>query len=496
MRQRLPFLLFLLLYWVFAFSTYKDFGPTWDEQDTYQEGANLYDYFVHHKILQYVDPEHSYPYAFLLHPFAAPDQYETFHLLNLLAESFLFWAIFEVLLAFCRSAWWALAGPAFLFLYLPFLGSIPANPKDIPFALFYFLSLVTIALWDRVFPNGRFRWLILGVLFGLTIASRVLGFTLFPLLALYDVALWRMESDANTLFGKWIAKKLFGWMGTLVLSQFICVLVWPFLGMDYWQNLPVVLTLSARFPPKFTFLFMGGMADSLTYPWFYLPLLISLMTPLFILAFFGGALAQIRRLIQEPLYLLVLAALVLNLGLYFLLHPAIYDGLRHFLFLLPLIAVISAMGFIGFFKGKRWDLWRKGAMGLTLFSVLMTLVQLVRLHPYEYVYFNELAGGFPGAYGRYETDYWAASIKEAVQWLKANEIKDPTKPVMVYSDGNPYQAKAYFEGKMYFEPRKSEADYAIIMTRAGFKPDALELPKVIHRVEREGTPLSFVVKLK
>ncbi len=49
---------------------------------------------------------------------------------------------------------------------------------------------------------------------------------------------------------------------------------------------------------------------------------------------------------------------------------------------------------------------------------------------------------------------------------------------------------------MVFEPKKDQADYAIIMTRAGFKPATEEESKVIHRVEREGAPLSFILKLR
>ena len=38
---------------------------------------------------------------------------------------------------------------------------------------------------------------------------------------------------------------------------------------------------------------------------------------------------------------------------------------------------------------------------------------MVYLHPYEYVYFNQLIGGTRGAEERFETDYWATSYREA-----------------------------------------------------------------------------------
>jgi hypothetical protein len=525
MKKRIPFFAFLLFYLAFSFVTYRDYGSTWDEQDTYQGGADLYQYLIHGAPMAYMDPEHTYPYTFLLNFITGQTNYETFHLLNLLFGSLLFWALFETLFSVCGSALWALSGPVFLFLMLPFLGSIPANPKDIPFAIFYFLSLTVIYLFDRIFPGLKFRWFFLGLLFGFTISSRIVGFTLFPILLFYDLYLYWMgkrngkiqrqdaktpskasfrkdnkklmgtETEKDNGFQKWIVKKVWGWFGTLVVSQVLCAILWPFIGQNYFKNLPFVFLLSARFPPKFAFLFMGKMADSLTYPWYCLPLWIGITTPLFILAFFLGSFWLLKKAKTDALYVLLLSAFILNLGLYFFLHPAVYDGLRHFLFLLPLLAALAAMGFIEFFQKKPWGRFQKATAGLTLVGVLATAVQLVLLHPYEYTYFNILVGGFKGAYGNYETDYWVASMKEAVQWLKSNEIKDPNRIYKIYADGKPFQSETNFSPNMVFEPKMDQADFAIIMTRAGIKPAPEDEGKVIHRVEREGAPLSFILKL-
>ena len=44
---------------------------------------------------------------------------------------------------------------------------------------------------------------------------------------------------------------------------------------------------------------------------------------------------------------------------------------------------------------------------------------MARLHPYEYTYFNRLAGGVDEARGRYMLDYWGLSFKQAAQALEA-----------------------------------------------------------------------------
>ncbi len=494
MKKRIPFFGFLLFYLAFSFATYRDYGPTWDEQDTYQGGAELYQYLIRGVPMAYMDPEHTYPYTFLLNFITGQTNYETFHLLNLFFGAFLFWALYEMLLSAYGSGLWALCGPVFLFLSLPFLGSIPANPKDIPFAIFYFLSLTIMYLFERKFPELKFRWFFLGLLFGFTISSRIVGFTLFPILLFYDFYVYWEGKGKPAL--PWLQKKAWGWFGTLVVSQILCAILWPFIGQNYFLNLPLVVSLSARFPPKFDFLFMGHMANSLSYPWYYLPLWIGITTPLFILVFFLGSFWLSRKTKYNPLFVLLAAAFFLNLGIYFLLHPAVYDGLRHFLYLLPLLAALAAVGCIEFFGDKPWGNLRKVVAGLTLFGVFETSGQLVRLHPYEYTYFNVLVGGFRGAYGNYETDYWAASMKEAVQWLKANEIKDPNQIYKIYAEGKPFQSQTYFSPNMVFEPNKDLADYAILMTRAGLKPAPEEEREVIYRVEREKTPLCFVLRLR
>ncbi len=194
----------------------------------------------------------------------------------------------------------------------------------------------------------------------MTLSSRIVGFTLFPILLFYDLYLYRTgKGKKRQGLPKWLRKKALEWFGTLVVSQVLCAILWPFLGQNYFKNLSLVFLLSARFPPKFSFLFMGHMADSLTYPWYYLPLWIAITTPLFILAFFLGSFFLFKKAKIDPLLSSLASAFVSNLGLYFFLHPAVYDGLRHFLFLLPLLACLSAMGFIEFFQKGPWGRLKK-----------------------------------------------------------------------------------------------------------------------------------------
>jgi hypothetical protein len=43
----------------------------------------------------------------------------------------------------------------------------------------------------------------------------------------------------------------------------------------------------------------------------------------------------------------------------------------------------------------------------------------IALHPYEYIYFNSLAGGVRGADGRFGLDTWCTSLREGVDRVNA-----------------------------------------------------------------------------
>jgi hypothetical protein len=50
-------------------------------------------------------------------------------------------------------------------------------------------------------------------------------------------------------------------------------------------------------------------------------------------------------------------------------------------------------------------------------GVAAAVVEMVQLHPYQYVYFNRMSGGLQAAATQYETEYYAHSFKEVGEKL-------------------------------------------------------------------------------
>lgn len=125
---------------------------------------------------------------------------------------------------------------------------------------------------------------------------------------------------------------------------------------------------------------------------------------------------------------------------------------------------------------------------------------MVRLHPYEAVYFNRTVGGLAGEHGRYETDYWGNSYREAAlglqKHLAAEGARDRPPRVMLCTRvkaTRPLLAGYYLTG-VEMTKNPAEADFFIATTRwdCADSVEGLE----IFRVERSGVPLAIVKDLR
>ncbi len=109
------------------------------------------------------------------------------------------------------------------------------------------------------------------------------------------------------------------------------------------------------------------------------------------------------------------------------------------------------------------------------------------------LYFNALVGGLPGAYGRYETDYWGNSNREAVRLL-VDHIESESEappPYRVFVCSYPPTATTFFPNYMSRTREDEDAAFLVGTTRWGChrSMDGEELAVV----ERLGTPLSYVL---
>jgi hypothetical protein len=188
-------------------------------------------------------------------------------------------------------------------------------------------------------------------------------------------------------------------------------------------------------------------------------------------------------------------AVLFPLGFILLDKPALYNGIRHFTFLLPPLAVLAGLGL-----SFAWDrLAHRGKLRTALTAAVialcvLTTVTLARLHPYEYIYYNHLAGSLAEAEREWEADYWSSSLREAADMLEAQvpgvNKADPSADYLVAVCAESVQGDAYLDDRFEITRDWVAADFFISTTNMNC--DKVLQGKVIGTVERMGTVLAVI----
>jgi hypothetical protein len=148
-------------------------------------------------------------------------------------------------------------------------------------------------------------------------------------------------------------------------------------------------------------------------------------------------------------------------------HSTLYNGIRHVIFVIPMLAVIAGYGFVLILP------WLKRVpilAGAAIAGYLGYQVSILgALHPLEYIAFNALAGGVQGAYGRFDLDYWGAAGDIALKRLEhrmdlefgAGQPNPAPKLTICIPWREPYVAPMY--GRPWtLETDPAKADYVIV----------------------------------
>jgi hypothetical protein len=171
-----------------------------------------------------------------------------------------------------------------------------------------------------------------------------------------------------------------------------------------------------------------------------------------------------------------------------------YNGIRHFVFVLPPLALlggIAAAWLVG--RGPPVAIGIAAALAIGLAA---PVVEMMRLHPYEYTHFNWSSGGVARARERYMLDYWALSFKQASQGLLsalARERKPEDRPWRIAVCG-PHRSPQVELGPDFettWDPRG--ADFAMMLGE--FYCRKFDAPLLVEIV-RDGVTFSRVYDIR
>ena len=189
-------------------------------------------------------------------------------------------------------------------------------------------------------------------------------------------------------------------------------------------------------------------------------------------------------------------AIVFPIGTQIVKGALVYDGWRHFLFVVPPLAVLGGAGMAVLWRPGVSSWARRSVLVLAGVALAVTAADSWRMHPYQSIYFNRIvAGGLAGATGRYETEYWGTSYKEGAEWIQSH-YSPGDSGLTVGSCGYPLSTEHYFRspGFRYVGSLDLDLDSApqIFLATARWGC-ADRLPgTVVHQVSRLGAPILFV----
>jgi hypothetical protein len=313
-----------------------------------------------------------------------------------------------------------------------YYGHMFMNPKDSPFAVAMIVLLLGMVRTIEEYPQPSPRTLVLaGVGLGLAFGSRILATIAAPgglaalLLILVAHSCATGLRTAMTRLGQFLWLML----PALVLAYLIMGLLWPWAILSPLNPLRASEYFANFFEKPWRELYEGRLYSVPDMPVSYLPHLFVLKLPEIMLAlgFIGtvGAFAVACRrglpVNRRAALLMVALAAVLPVAFAMVMHPAFYNGLRHFVFVVPPFAVLG--GLAAGWLVERASAYGKAALGalaaIFIGGVTLPVIDMVRLHPYQYTAFNWASGGVRMAESNYMLDYWGLAFKQAGEALRA-----------------------------------------------------------------------------
>jgi len=309
---------------------------------------------------------------------------------------------------FLMGDWkYGLLGSLFLFLSPRFFAEGHYNSKDM---VVMSLVILLIGAGIRFIETRRFSSaLVFAFVAAIATNTRITALFMFGLLGL----LYLVDLTAKK---EWNAKNL--WVGLTAVFSFLLIsyLITPAAWRTLLDYIAYVIGRSSNFAAWPGVVFFQGLVRR-PVPSSYIPTMIALTTPILILVltllghittiaeFFRGVIR--KTLTRETPYLIICIIFIWTFLLFAIIRqPILYNSWRHLYFLygpMLILAVAAVRFLVERAKGKL----RTVIVAAVALQLLVCAIVIGISHPFQYVYYNPLAGKDPAQ--KYEFDYWNVS---------------------------------------------------------------------------------------
>lgn len=332
------------------------------------------------------------------------------------------WALYCVVKSLFGNRLLACLGVLLLYLSPLFFAEAHYNSKDT-----MMMAMTLVLLWQglRLMQKPSVPRALLFALAGAVATNqRVIGLFVFGLIALFVLIRYALQRKLTSK--TWVAA------GTVLVSFFVFYYVLtPNAWGQPWMAFPETIATFSHFSWGGLVLFNGVTyqigVDTL--PRYYLIWQIIITTPIFlVLLMLAGQVLFLKDVWKKRkqlagddsmLMLLLCSVLWLLPVLYFTIAtPPLYNGWRHYQFIYGPMIIMAVYGVVALraMLKARWMQYA-GAAVLAVYLVV-TGVGMVQNHPYQFAYYNALAGDVESTQ---EGDYWFMAVHDTVRRLLLEE---------------------------------------------------------------------------
>jgi len=203
--------------------------------------------------------------------------------------------------------------------------------------------------------------------------------------------------------------------------------------------------------------------------------------------------------------LVLLIATLVPIIIYFLSARNLYDSWRHFLFLAPLLGILSAFGWFSTFNKIQKSYVQKVFLTIFIVLIFLPVKSMVQFHPNQTLYFNELVGGLKGAFGRYEMDIDGNVLRQATELFNDYSKNLKNKTIVLGTNNDPLSVTHFLENKetaanIKWIPEDQlytlNWDYALVSSRrmSKYKLNHWPFKESVLNYKIDGVPVVSILK--
>jgi len=433
---------FFSLYFILAYAIYKDYGVSWDEPKDYLRGQVNYTRLMGGSLATYektcakLKNSCYYPPFFdmLLYAYAPTGDSQSIflhrHQLTFAFFAFSVFIFFLIGKKIFKDWKIALLGSLFLIISPRIFVNSFYNPKDIPFLSAYVIAVYTMLLFIE--KKNIFTAILHGVATAAVTDIRTPGLIIIPITFLFyllDLILSKQPLNWKSLKDSAYLKAVILGIAYLAVSAGLIILFFPLLYTDPIRNFITTFDLMKQYPWEGYQLYMGKNIRN-HIPWHYSIVWFSISSPiLYLILFIIGISSLIYRTVKSRIrahframgdFYLVGTCGILHIIAVIVMKSNLYTDNRQMYFCYPLLLLISLYGFkvlLEKLKERtiRWQIW---AGAILVLGLAYPVYFMVRYHPYQYTYFNFLAGTkMSDIKQRFTMDGWGLSVKAGLDFI-------------------------------------------------------------------------------